>query len=276
MPPVMAIGLPQIMGTLAVCYIVAYALYILYYWLGLSRFNPFFEIQKITPYEEGLLREALAPLQNLQSEQRERFLKRTAWFRSTKRFVVYSNNPDKERLILYISATAALLTLGMREFLFAGSVARVVVYPTEYTSRISRKRHLGEYHPALRTVVLAGDSVLEGFAIPNDNKNLAIHELAHALCFETSGKRSWEAKRFQAGLRYLRELFLDADFNARLTQSPYIRPYGKTSFPEFLAVLLESFLETPDNFEAEFPQLHSVIRKMLNFDFENPSWRWKP
>ena len=36
---------------------------------------------------------------------------------------------------------------------------------------------------------------------------------------------------------------------------------------EFLAVIIESFIETPNEFKSQFPKVYFEIRQMLNFNF---------
>jgi hypothetical protein len=43
--------------------------------------------------------------------------------------------------------------------------------------------------------------------------------------------------------------------------------YAFTNQFEFLAVVIESFIETPQEFKLQFPELYFKIRQMLNFNF---------
>jgi len=36
---------------------------------------------------------------------------------------------------------------------------------------------------------------------------------------------------------------------------------------EFIAVIIENFIETPQEFKSQFPEVYSKVKQMLNFDF---------
>ena len=62
-------------------------------------------------------------------------------------------------------------------------------------------------------------------------------------------------------------IYNDATLKKKLQTSGYIRKYGFKNQYEFIAVLLECFIETPKEFKALFPQIYKRIKKMLNFNF---------
>lgn len=251
-------------------FIFSYFIYILYYAIGLYELNPFLRPKRLTTQEIGLLKSRIDFMNQLEKPELELFLERTAWFRSKKTFSYRRGVHKKQEVELMISAAAISLTLGMKNFKYIRSVQRIVIYPSDYFSLLNRRHHSGEYNPRLRAAVFSADSVKFGFENSNDNVNLAIHEMAHALCFETRRKNTWEARRFQAGLRKVGELFQDSDFQIRIKKSDYFREYGYSNLFEFFAVVSENFLETPKEFKSNFPELYELTRTMLNFDFNGP------
>ena len=232
-------------------------------------------VKKITATERQFIAQFLKPFDDLNPEQRKTFLARFAWFKSKKHFVFYGNIQNKEEIQAYVTASAILLTLGMVNYRFERSIKRIIVYPSKYYSRISRNHHIGEYNPRLKTLVFSAEGLKDGFSIPNDNVNLGIHEVAHALMIETFRKPSFEARRFQMGLAKIKELYDSEAFMERLSSSTYFREYGKTNFVEFFAVLAENFVETPLEFKQQFPQLYELVRIMLNMDLNDVGWRAK-
>jgi Mlc titration factor MtfA (ptsG expression regulator) len=48
--------------------------------------------------------------------------------------------------------------------------------------------------------------------------------------------------------------------------SKYFRKYAFTNQFEFLAVAIENFIETPQDFRSEFPEIYGKVRQMLNFN----------
>jgi Mlc titration factor MtfA (ptsG expression regulator) len=228
-------------------------------------FNLFHPIQPITAKERHFISSFLVPFQTFNSEQKRLFLNRFSWFKSKKPFVFYGEIENKEEIKAYVSASAILMTMGMKNFRFEKSISRIIIYPSQYYSNIDKRHHLGEYNPRLKTLVFSAKALKEGFRIPNDNRNLGLHEVAHALFFENRSKSSWEARKFKVGLTKLREVFDSTSFKERVNSSNYFREYAKTNFIEFFAVLVESFFESPKSLEEEFPELYFYLKKMLNY-----------
>ncbi|RIV46844.1 zinc-dependent peptidase [Flagellimonas pelagia] len=238
----------------------------------LTLFNLLHPVKKITAKERQFISQFLQPFHILNSDQRRTFLERFAWFKSKKPFIFYGNIENKEEIKAYVTASAVLLTLGMNNYRFEKSIVRVIIYPSKYYSKISRRHHIGEYNPRLRTLVFSAEGLKDGFGIPNDNVNLGVHEVAHALMIETLRKPSFEAKSFQVGLAKIKELFESDAFSERLSQSTYFREYGQTNFVEFFAVITENFVETPQMFKQDFPDLYEIVRRMYNFDLNDTGW----
>ena len=238
----------------------------------LTLFNLLHPIKKITAKERQFISQFLQPFHILNPDQRRKFLERFAWFKSKKPFIFYGNIENKEEIKAYVTASAVLLTLGMNNYRFEKSIVRVIIYPSKYYSKISRRHHIGEYNPRLRTLVFSAEGLKDGFGIPNDNVNLGVHEVAHALMIETLRKPSFEAKSFQVGLAKIKELFETDAFSEQLAQTTYFREYGQTNFVEFFAVITENFVETPHMFKQDFPELYEIVRRMYNFDLNDTNW----
>lgn len=229
-------------------------------------FNIFHPVRPISGTERHFISNFLVPFTSFNSLQKKVFLKRFAWFKSKKPFVFYGDVENKEEIKAYVAASAILVTMGLRNFRFERSISRVIVYPSKYYSKIARQHHIGEYNPNLKVLVFSAEDLKEGFRIPNDNRNLGIHEIAHAIMFENSKKSSWEAMRFKVGLLALRLIFESSGFQEELQNTTYFRQYALTNFHEFFAVLVECFFETPKELEHNFPELLHYLRRMLNYD----------
>ena len=247
-------------------FIVGYFLYIVYYTLDLFFLNPFHKIPSLTRQEEHLIASHLPFYNQLSASKKQRFKKRVVRFRDRKRIDFHEEVIERHKITLLLSATAVMLTLGMADFLIL-SIKRIIVYPTQYYSRITKKDHYGEYNPGLKTIVFSADHLLEGFRIPNDNRNLAVHEFAHAISFNVANKLYIRSYVFLIGLQKIKRLFTNGEFNQKMKESGYFRAYGKTNVHEFFAVAVENFVETPAAFEHQFPRLYIIIKRMLNFGF---------
>ena len=229
-------------------------------------FNIFHPVKPITAKERYFINSFLVPYHSFNQVERKRFLRRFAWFKSKKPFVFYGDINNEEEIKAYVSASAILITLGMKSFRFQNSIHRIIVYPSEYYSNIEKRHHIGEYNPRLKTLVFSAEDLKEGYRIPNDNRNLGLHEVAHALFFEKRGKSTWEARKFKVGLTKLKAVFDLEEFKNKIDYNSYFRAYAKTNFIEFFAVLIESFFESPNDLKKEFPKLYFYVRKMLNYN----------
>ncbi|MEO9511932.1 MAG: zinc-dependent peptidase [Flavobacteriaceae bacterium] len=254
-------------------YVFARVGYVYFFGERFTWYNIFHPVKRITAKERQFINEFLMPFREFNTEQKRTFLKRFAWFKSKKAFVFYGDITNAEEIKAYVSASAILLTMGMRDFRFERSISRIIVYPNTYYSRIGKNHHIGEFNPNLKILVFSAEDLEKGFQIPNDNRNLGIHEVAHSLMFETRNKSTWEARRFKVGLAQIKKMYNRPDFLKNLEKSTYFRSYAKTNFYEFFAVIMENFIESPTEFSRKFPDLYNLLRRMLNLDLKDSNWR---
>lgn len=257
----------DVLKIVALLYIIGHGLYLIYYAIDLYQFNPFIKLQPLSEREEKFLSNNFPIYKELAPELKSRCNERIIWFRSKKHFLFYGNIERKDDLKLLLSATTILMTLGLSHYKMMRSLVRIIVYPTQFYSNINRRYHLGEYNTNFKTIVLAADSVWEGFEKAMDNRNLAIHEFAHALSFEMMKSSSWQGRKFRVGLKRIKELFANEDFLVKLAASEYFREYGLSNLQEFFSVAVENYFETPAIFKNDFPELFEELKRMLNMDF---------
>lgn len=248
-------------------YIFCHGLYLVYYAVDLYQFNPFVKLKPLSIEEENFIADNFPIYKEFSTEQRTKCNERIIWFRSKKHFVFYGDIDRKEELKLLLSATTIIMTIGLRQYRMMRSLIRIIVYPTQYYSEINHQHHLGEYNPSFKTIILSADKIWEGFEELMDNRNLAMHEFAHALSFEMDKNNSWQGRKFRVGLRRIKKLFSQEDFLVKLAASEYFREYGLTNLQEFFSVAVENYFETPSVFKNDFPELFEELQKMLNMDF---------
>lgn len=258
----------DVLKYVAPVYIVGHILYLIYYAIDLYQLNPFIKLQPLSQEEENFISDNFPIYRELSPEIRLKCNQRIIWFRSKKHFVFYGDIARREDLKLLLSATTVIMTLGLRQYRMTRSLIRIIVYPTQYYSRINRRHHLGEYNPNFKTIILSADKLWEGFDDLTDNRNLAVHEFAHALSFEMNKNSSWQGRKFRVGLRRIKKLFAQEDFLVKLAASHYFREYGLTNLQEFFSVIMENYIETPQIFRNDFPELYAILRQMVNFDFQ--------
>lgn len=174
---------------------------------------------------------------------------------------------DHHRVL--IASTAVMLTFGYREYTIK-SLKRFIIYPDVFKSPINKAYHKGEYNPALKAVAFSWKDFLEGYEIANNNLNLGIHEIVHAIHhdFMRPKKNGVSALIFKHYYFKINNLMLEnVAYRERLIASKYLRDYAFTNNFEFIAVVIESFFETPREFRGRYPELYNYVKRMLNFDF---------
>jgi len=166
---------------------------------------------------------------------------------------------------MLIGTIPVMLTFGMRGYLY-DSVDKIIVHPDEYYSRITQKYHKGEHNPAARLVVLSWEDFKKGIEIIDDNRNLGIHEFAHALFFSCKINKTVSCQLFARQFTELLQTLAQPEIKERVIQLRYFRDYAFENQYEFLAVVFECFFESPKEFEKLLPELYEKARLMLNLD----------
>jgi MtfA peptidase len=160
-----------------------------------------------------------------------------------------------------IAASAVQLTFGLPH-VYLRHFNRILVYPDNYYSSITRRYHKGEVNPRFRIIVLSWQAFIDGYIDLTDSINLGLHEMAHAL-------------RLENLLRDSRSRFLSDDDLAQFDAwalrvcsegELYFRPYACVNVQEFFSVAVENFFERPAEFNANLPELYIILSRMLNQD----------
>ena len=172
-----------------------------------------------------------------------------------------------EEMKILLASTAVMLTFGFRDF-YIGLIQKIVVYPDKFYSKTNKNYHKGEFNPKLKTLVISWADFKTGYEKPKDNINLGIHEFVHAIHLNSLNERDISSTIFTDTFEELTELLAKNHLlRDELTQSHYLRNYAFTNQFEFLAVTIETFIESPQDFKLQFPEVYYKIRQMLNFDF---------
>ncbi len=213
----------------------------------------------------SILTKYFAYYQQLAPELKPRFEKRVARFIYGKRFIPRQIDKVTIEAKVLIAASAVQLTFGLpRDYL--RHFNKILVYPNDYYSSITKRFHKGEVNPRFGIIVLSWQSFVDGYINPRDSKNLGLHEMAHALRLEQF-LRSEEHPPFDdATLErfddYARNVCIDPSFSSQTL----FRPYACTNEHEFFSVAVENFFERPQDFHAEMTELYQVMCHLLGQD----------
>lgn len=227
-------------------------------------FYPF--LRKLGKNRKAVLTQKFRFYNRLTPKQKRYFEHRVASFIKDKDFIGRGGCIITEEMKVLVSATAIMLTFGFRDF-YIGLISKIVIYPKQFYSKTNEKYHKGEFNPKLQTLVLSWDDFKKGFEDDNDNLNLGIHEFTHAIHLNSIKERDISSTVFSDSFNELAAMLSSHDeLRNRLVASKYFRKYAYTNQFEFLAVAIENFIETPQDFKSEFPEIYGKVKQMLNFN----------
>lgn len=227
--------------------------------------------KELHPLQSAFLEKNNAFYKRLPDKYKGYFRHRVAKFIDTYTFAGREGLEITDAMKIQVAATSVMLTFGMRDYLHR-SVSAIVMYPDVYLSG-SGNYHKGEFNPGVRAVVFSWRHFKQGLDVESDNLNLGLHEFSHVIHFEARrrllgvrGPLSIYVDTFQEIINFLK----DESNRKRMAASGYFREYAYTNEFEFVAVVLEHFFETPSEFKQKFPELYTLVKKMINY---RENWR---
>jgi len=162
--------------------------------------------QHFSEQQRAVIVEEISFYSKLTSKEQKAFEHRVLQFIKYHRFVGREDLLVTERMQLLIAATAVMITFGFKRYLLS-RFENILVYPQHYFSNITQQFHKGEANPTYRTLVFSWEDFEEGIKIEDDNLNLGIHELTHALHFSFLTERSYSARLFLISKEAISALF---------------------------------------------------------------------
>jgi len=204
--------------------------------------------------------------QQLLPADRARFERKVANFIGGKVFIPRGVSEVTIEARVLIAAAAVQLTFGLKDVRL-DHFRRILVYPNDYYSSITKRYHRGEVNPRFGMIVLSWQSFIDGYITPGDSVNVGLHEMAHALRLENI-LRSEDFPPFFDDTLLMQFDDFGLDFCRQTVVNPerFFRPYACTNPEEFFAVAVENFFERPAQFRREFPEIYSVMMRLLNQD----------
>lgn len=223
--------------------------------------------KKLTAEQKFILYNDFHFFNKLSEKEKVYFEHRVASFIQDKQFIGKESIEVSDEMKVLISATAVMLTFGFRNY-YIGLIRRIIIFPDVFYSQVNDDYHQGEFNPALQTLVLSWKDFQRGYDILNDKLNLGIHEFTHAIHLNSIKERDISSNVFQDGYKELvRILSSNEQMRADLIASRFFRDYAYTNQFEFIAVIVETFIETPNELNQHFPEIYNKVRQMLNFNF---------
>jgi MtfA peptidase len=222
---------------------------------------------RIVPVPEdyiAILKKYFPYYNQLSEENKAKFAQKVCHFIYGKQFIPRDIDEVTLEAKILIAATAVQLTFGLSN-VYLRHFNKILVYPNDYYSSITKRNHKGEVNPMFRIIVLSWQSFVNGFINPTDAVNLGLHEMAHALRLENM-IRSRDYQYFDESL--IEKFDAHATRICQVTNwsDTFFRPYACANEHEFFSVAVENFFERSHEFKSALPELYSIMSRLLNQD----------
>jgi Mlc titration factor MtfA (ptsG expression regulator) len=199
---------------------------------------------------------------DLPAEEKRRFVQRVHDFKSTRKFH-YIGMEENDDAATLVSASAIQITFGLSNYMFS-HFENIYVLADAYKMENDEELYVG--HVAPEGIYLSWKHFLYGYANANDNINVAVHEMAHALLYNNFFAQYGIDTHFR--MNYERFSTTTGPILAEvITQRrSYLRSYAFSNLHEFWAVSVEAFFDNPQGLRQNMPDLFDALRRVLNQD----------
>lgn len=164
---------------------------------------------------------------------------------------------------LYVASSAVITFWGLPYWDY-GRLSEVLVYPENFTdeNQIDSKADVqGKVHQGGlmdTTMILSLPALVAGYKNSNDKKNVGIHEFAH-LIDKADGLIDGLPVDLQQNIKKNWIELFSREFLQLQEKSSDINNYGAVSFPEFFAVLVEYYKESPKQLRNHHLELFTLL-----------------
>lgn len=226
--------------------------------------HAYYKIKTLTPYQKKLMQERVKFYSMLNPSHKKYFEHRLATFMESYQFIGRGGYEVTDETKITIGAVYVMMTFGMRKYI-TNVFDKIVVYPSEFFSKAHSRNHKGEFNFRYKTIVFSWDDFLSGLAEKEDNLNLGVHEFTHVLSFHGKISNDYSAKIFNKMHSEVLSYIKTPENAKKIQANKYFRSYAFTNSYEFIAVMMESFFESPKEFKMRFPELYVMVVKMINY-----------
>ncbi len=226
--------------------------------------NKYLLLANIDPAYKAPLQKHSSYYQRLNPSDKVIFEKRVQKFINHKKFIPRGMDRVTDEMKALIAGAAIQLTFGHPSIYFA-HFRRILVYPDDYYSEISRRYHKGEVNMG-GLIVLSWKNFVEGFIDNEDGRNLGLHEMAHALRLENAVTNEEYGFLDDEVMMTWTDLCYREIEKMNEGESDFFRAYAATNSQEFFAVAVENFFEKSQAFRDWHPRMYDTLAKMLNQD----------
>jgi Mlc titration factor MtfA (ptsG expression regulator) len=129
-----------------------------------------------------------------------------------------------------------------------------------------KKGNIAGQAPERGPLLIAEESLLQGFANPSDGRNVLIHELAHFFDREQRKIGGRYQRWSGSGGRDSWAEIMTREWREHTRCGSILPSYAALNEAEFFAVACEMFFENPRPLHAAHPELYQVLQKFFNQD----------
>lgn len=219
----------------------------------------------VPPKLKAILQKYFRYYQQLSAQNKSKFERKVMDFVMSKRFIPRNVDEVTIEAKVLIAASAVQLTFGLPR-VYLQHFNKILVYPDDYYSSITKRFHKGEVNPRFGIIVLSWQSFVDGYITPNESVNLGLHEMAHALRLENIIRTEEYSFFDEEVLNQFDRMAKHFCENVVDWTTSFLRPYACTDEHEFFSVAVENFFERSHAFKAKLPDLYSMLSKLLNQD----------
>lgn len=202
----------------------------------------------------------------LDKKRKKYFEHRVVRFLETTKFVGREDLVISDEMRMEITMSVIQLTFGMRNYLL-DYVNTIILYPSSYFSILNQTENKGEFNPRSKVLVLSWEHFQSGNLHEEDGVNLGIHEVTHAIHYNAIKSNDISAEIFYDTFLELEKYLASSDVRNKVLETNVLRDYAFTDKFEFIAVLVEVFMESPKDLKENLPTIYSYVQQMLNFRY---------
>lgn len=208
---------------------------------------------------------------DLPTTSQQRFIHRVANFRAQKEFH-FIGLEKKEEYEVLVSASAVQVTFGLTNYLLS-YFKDIYVLADAYHMESDDELYIG--HVAPDGIYLSWKHFLYGYSNRNDNINVAVHEMAHALLHNNFFAQYNTDMHFRLNYEKFSSKTGRIFADVITKRQSYLRSYAFTNVHEFWAVSVEAFFENPVGLRDNMPDLYDALCRVLNQDPSTPNKLFK-
>lgn len=164
-----------------------------------------------------------------------------------------------------IACAIVEITFGLKTYL-PSTFRQIYVLPRRYMYPGYGEPFLGHIDFSSKTLYFSWQDVQNGYIVPDDAVNVALHEMAHLI--EAENELNYLFTQFFEVVSWKKwaRLAFKKMHIIRQGQHQFLKNYGGVNMTEMFAVCVETFFEQSDAFKAELTEIYQSLVDLLKQD----------